>query len=154
MPNRKMVKQMKLSMTTALNLAQGLAFLDGYERVYKDGQGIERMARSGYTFSAKIKLIIALNRKRLRDVVDIFSTQRTALFTALSEGNESLEDKAKIETFKKQEKELLDHEEDVQLTMIGVDDLRLDDENNRNISPGVLVLLAPILTGFDDTPTS
>jgi hypothetical protein len=139
---------MKLTANSALLLLNGLAQLDGYDKVVKDGDS-EKIVKTGFTLSAKTKLAIALTRKRVGDFVNPVFEQRNALLRNLADGGETLTDQVKIEEFKKQEKELLEAEEEIQITTITTDDLQLDNENNRNISPSIILMIEAALSDFE-----
>lgn len=144
---------MKLSINDMLGLLQGLAQLDGYDKVVDD-KGTERIVRVGFTLSAQTKLTIAINRGRLGDVVTKFHEQRNALLKELSTGEDTLSDPVKLADFRKQEAEMLAHVETVVLTPISSVDLRMDDAQNVNISPGILVMLRLVLSDFETAPAA
>jgi hypothetical protein len=144
---------MNLSINDMIGLLNGLAQLDGYDKIVVEKKGEERAVRVGFTLSAQTKLAIALNRARLGDIVTKFNEQRNALLKELSAGNDTLSDPVKLTDFRTQEAEMLAHHEAVTLTPISSDDLRLDDENNHNIVPGILVMLRLVLSDFEGKKT-
>lgn len=140
---------MKIKASDALNLLGALSQLDGYSKVVKDGTS-EKIVQSGFTLSAKTKLSIALTRKRVGVFVSEVIEQRNELIRSLSGGGESVTEVSGLADLRVREKELMDFEEDINISQISVDDLHLDDENNRNISPSLIIMIEPILKDFEN----
>ena len=141
---------MKMSINAALSLMNGLAQLDGYDKVIRQGDA-DRSVHVGYTLPSATKISIALNRKRIGDVINVFNENRNNLVREFAESGDQIKDPVKVTEFRKREKEMLDKEEEFNLIIISIENLRLDDANNQNISPSLLIMIAPILSDFDRT---
>lgn len=133
---------MKLSIEQIIQVNVGLAALDGYQKIIKDGER-ERIAQELYKLGGGLRLCIAKNKNRIETILTAFQKARNDLIYQYGKGTAVVPDD-KAEAFSKDERPMLEMEHDIEISEIDVDQLKLDE----NPIPGtVLSALMPILKG-------
>ena len=132
---------MKLTIESAINIHAGLKQLDSYERAIKDGER-ERVVREFYKFGGGMRLLIAKNLNRLDIVVSTFQAARDGLVYEFSSDGKAEVLPEKMAAFGKAVRDLMIVEEEVELTRIKSDELKLDENP---VPASTLSLLLPIL---------
>lgn len=132
---------MRISTETAERMLLGLRALDGYERVIKDGER-ERVVQELYKLGGGLRFQIAKDIAKLTIVADALHKARNDLVRGLSGGKDRIPPE-KAGEFYAEERAMLDAQQDIELSMIQVEELKLD----QNPIPGsILALLAPLLS--------
>lgn len=134
---------MHITTGDAIKLFNGLASLDGIDRVVTDGQS-EKVVRDYFQISGVIRMRIARIMIALQAVVDAHTTARNALITSIGKGAGSLTQPADIAAFEQQMAAMLAERHTVEIATISEADLDL--EKNR-YPIATLIAIAPILTG-------
>lgn len=133
---------MKLSIEQMIQINGGLAALDGYQKIIKDGER-ERVAQELYKLGGGLRLSIAKNKNKIEQILTAFQKARNDLVYQYGNGSASVPDD-KAEAFSRDERPMLEMEHDIDISAIDVDQLKLDE----NPIPGtVLSALMPILKG-------
>lgn len=138
---------MKLAIREVIELSEGLARLDGYDAVYRDGEK-ERLARVYYKLSAGLLLSIALSIDVLKPVVVAHEKARQALVYRFAETGKNTVSEANTKEFSDELQKLLEEEHDFgdRLKKFRSDELRLGYEKDQNQVPAsTLALIQPLL---------
>ena len=132
---------MKLTIESAISIHAGLKLLDSYERVIKDGER-ERVVSEFYKFGGGLRLLIAKNLNHLDVVVSTFQKARDGLVYEFSVDGKAEVPSEKMAAFGKAVRDLMDTEEEIELSKIKGDELKLDENP---VPASTLSLLLPIL---------
>lgn len=81
---------MKLTIEKAISLRTGIAELEGYQRIIKDG-GTEKVAGEFYKFAPGFRMAMARNEIVLDDALKPFHKARVAIIREKSGGGNSVE---------------------------------------------------------------
>jgi hypothetical protein len=132
----------KISIEQAIDLVGALAALDGADHVIKDGQQ-ERIVREPYKLGAGLRLVIAKDMVKLKDIVASFDKARASTIMEMTGGRGNAEKGSQAEAkLGMALREMLAVEQEVDLIHFKASELNLDG----NAIPGtVLSQLTPIL---------
>src|SRR5262249_55414371 len=132
---------MKITLADAIRVHSGLKALDGYTRAVKDGQG-ERLIIEYFKLTPMLRLAIAMNSHELMRVEEVYAKARNALIKSLSDPGKAQVKADKMQEFLDGDAELLKAEQDIDLTRIKAEELKLDENP---IPASTLSALIPIL---------
>jgi hypothetical protein len=131
----------RLTTQSALNLFNGLAALDGYDRVVKKGDD-EIVVRGHFKFSGTFRRLLGRNMTNLRVEIDHYEKAHNALIEQLADGGNVVPPE-KLADFAAQKNALLNEEVEVDLKQFSESELNLDE--NVAISHNVYSLIQPLL---------
>lgn len=131
---------MKLTLESALTIAAGLRGLDGYDRIAKDGER-ERIVREFYKLGGGLRLSIAKNLNKLDAVQGAYQKASADLMASMIDGKGEVPPARKAE-LAKEDRKMLEAEQDIDLVMIKEDELKLD---QNPIPATMLSLIQPLL---------
>jgi hypothetical protein len=128
-----------LTVEQVVVVANGLAQLDGYEKVVKDGAQ-EKVVKVPYNFGGGLRWSIAGNLEKGRAVAKRYEDSRKAVFDQMAKDGKIPAEKEQV--FTDELRKILDKPADIQLDHFKRDELKTQE----NPIPGsVLSLLLPIV---------
>lgn len=133
-------KSKPLTVDQAIQVASGLAQLDGYDKVIGDGQQ-QRVVHVFYQFGGGLRWQIAQSIATLRPIVQAYQQANNELIFSLAGGNRNVPDD-KAQAYNAETRKMLDADSGVSLPMIRKSELKTDENP---LPGGVLTLLIPII---------
>lgn len=136
----------KLSVDQVAIVYQGLAALDGYDKPVKDGQQ-EHSIKVFYEFGGGLRLSIARDMTKLREVVTVYQAARQAALASvgaipLGPDGKPDESSAPARQFGVEDLKMRSDAQEIELDSIKTDELKLD---KNPIPASILSFLSPIL---------
>ena len=131
---------MKLTLQSALAVAQGLRGLDVFDRIVKDGER-ERIVKEYYKLGGGLRLMIAKNLNLLDAQQTLYQKVRADLVRTMLDDTGEIP-KNKTADFLAEERKVLEGEIDIDLSIIKSTELNLD---ANPIPATTLSLIQPIL---------